>query len=283
MLRISLQRFAQHDSAIFETGSNHQSQVTVINRHSGIAMARRLKFIIAYDGAPFAGWQSQSHRNTIQDELECAVQRVNGKPVRVHGAGRTDAGVHALAQCGHVDVDKALAPARWMEALNALLPPTIRVMRCRYVSNEFHARISAKGKIYRYRIWSAPVLPPFESSRALHIARPLDLNVLKRAATHFAGTHDFAGFAANRGKTEESTVRTIHSVRVRQKGPCVTIEFDGNGFLYKMVRLMVGSLVRCALGKMQIEDVVARLDSSKTTFPRFAAPAEGLFLVRVRY
>jgi len=246
-------------------------------------MTRRLKLIIAYDGAPFAGWQSQSHRNTIQDHLEHAFKRIAGRPVHVHGAGRTDAGVHALAQCGHVDVDKALAPARWTEALNALLPSTIRVMRCRYVSSDFHARISAKGKIYRYKIWSGPVLPPFEYSHAWHIARPLDLNVLKRAAKHFDGTHDFAGFAASRGKTEENTIRTIHSVRVRQKGFSVTIEFDGNGFLYKMVRLMVGSLVQCALGKMKIEEIAARLHSARVESTRFAAPAEGLFLVRVRY
>src|SRR5213596_3797959 len=226
-------------------------------------MSRRLKMIIAYDGAAFSGWQSQSHRNTIQDHLEHAFERVTGKLVRVHGAGRTDAGVHALAQCAHVDLPNGNLPAsRWIEALNALLPSAIRIMRCQYVSNDFHARLSAKRKIYRYRIWSAPVLPPFEYRRAWHIAHPLDLNVLKRAAKHFAGTHDFAGFAANRGKTEESTIRTIHSVRVRQEGPRVTIEFDGNGFLYKMVRLMVGSLVQCALGKMRVEESqVARLDS----------------------
>jgi tRNA pseudouridine38-40 synthase len=246
-------------------------------------MARRLKFIVAYDGSPFAGWQSQSHGNTIQDHLERAFERVAGKPVRVHGAGRTDTGVHAVAQCAHVDIGKLLAPARWTEALNALLPPTIRVMRCRYVSNEFHARLSAKGKIYRYRISSAPVLPPFEYRRAWHIARPLDFKILRTAAKHFLGTHDFAGFAANRGKPDESTIRTIHSVRVRQKGSCVTIEFDGNGFLYKMVRLMVGSLLKCALGKMKIEEIIARLDSGQATSARFAAPAEGLFLVRVRY
>jgi tRNA pseudouridine38-40 synthase len=246
-------------------------------------MARRLKFIVAYDGSPFAGWQSQSHGNTIQDHLERAFERVAGKPVRVHGAGRTDTGVHAVAQCAHVDVGKLLTPARWTEALNAVLPPTIRVMRCRYVSNEFHARLSAKGKIYRYRIWSAPVLPPFEYRRAWHIARPLDLKILRTAARHFVGTHDFAGFAANRGKPDESTIRTIHSVRVRQKGSYVTIEFDGDGFLYKMVRLMVGSLVKCALGKMKIEEIIARLDSGQVGPARFAAPAEGLFLVRVRY
>jgi tRNA pseudouridine38-40 synthase len=247
-------------------------------------MSRRVKLILAYDGAPLAGWQSQSHRNTIQDHLERAFARVVGGPVRVHGAGRTDAGVHALAQCAHVDLaDPNLSAAQWMEALNALLPPAIRVFRCQYVSNDFHARLSAKGKIYRYRIWSAPVLPPFEHGRAWHIARPLDLKILKTAAKNFVGTHDFAGFAANRGKVEESTIRTIHSVRVWQEGPCVTIDFDGDGFLYKMARLIVGALVKCALGKMRIEEVVARLDSGQVGPARFVAPAEGLFLVRVRY
>jgi len=247
-------------------------------------MARRLKLIVAYDGAEFAGWQSQFHRNTIQDHLERAFARVIGKPVRVHGAGRTDAGVHALGQCAHVEVTNGrLSAPRWTNALNALLPPTIRVLRCRYMSNDYHARLSAKGKIYRYRIWSADVLPPFEYRRASHIARPLDLKVLKNAAKYFAGTHDFADFAANRGKPEKNTIRTIYSVRVRQKGPCVTIDFDGNGFLYKMIRLIVGSLVKCALGKMRIEDLAERLDSRQTTSARFAAPAEGLFLLRVRY
>jgi len=247
-------------------------------------MVRRLKLIVAYDGESFAGWQSQSHRNTIQDHLERAFGRITGSPLRVHGAGRTDAGVHALAQCAHVDLaNKLLSPARWTEALNALLPPAIRVLRCRYVSNDFHARLSAKGKIYRYRIWNAPVLPPFEYRRAWHIPHSLDLKTLKATVKQFVGSHDFAGFAANRGKPEESTIRTIYSVRVRQKGPCVTIEFDGNGFLYKMVRLMVGALVKCALGKLRVEDVVARLDSGKIGPARFSAPGEGLFLVRVRY
>ncbi len=247
-------------------------------------MARRLKFIVAYDGAPFAGWQSQSHHNTVQDHLERVFERVTGETVRVHGSGRTDAGVHALAQCAHVDLaNKFLSAERWVEALNALLPPAIRVLRCRYVSNDFHARLSAKGKIYRYRIWSAPVLPPFEYRRAWHVARPLDLNVLKSAAKYFVGTHDFAGFAANRGTPERGTVRTINSVRVRQKGPCITIEFDGDGFLYKMVRLIVGALVNYALGKMRIEEITVRLKSTAPSFARFVAPADGLFLIRVRY
>jgi len=257
-------------------------------------MWRRLKLTVAYDGAPFAGWQSQSHHNTVQDHLERVFERVTGGVVRVHGAGRTDAGVHALAQCAHVDVLKLLPAERWIKTLNALLPVTVRVLRCRYVSKDFHACFSAKGKIYRYRIWAAPVLPPFEYRRAWHVAQPLDLKILKSAAKHFVGTHDFAAFAANRGKSasrtdssrgepEPSTVRTINSVRVHQKGPCVIIEFDGEGFLYKMVRLMAGALVKCGLGKMRVGEITSRLHSGKIGSARFTAPPEGLYLVRVRY
>ena len=129
----------------------------------GACQSRRLKLIVAYDGAPFAGWQSQSHRNTVQDHLERAFERVTGEAVRVHGGGtKVCAGVHAFAQCAHVDVLKFLPADRWIKALNTQLPRAIRVLRCRYVSNDFHARLSAKGKIYRYRIWTTPILPPFE-------------------------------------------------------------------------------------------------------------------------
>jgi tRNA pseudouridine38-40 synthase len=243
-----------------------------------------MKLIVAYDGKGFAGWQSQSHRNTIQDQIERAFERIGGKPVRIHGAGRTDAGVHALAQCAHVDLaGERFSAARWREALNALLPPAIRVLRCRYVSKNFHAGLSAKGKLYRYRIWAGPVLPPFEYGRAWHIASPLDLDVIKTAAKHFVGTHDFGGFAANRGQREKSTIRTIFSVRVRRRGSCVTLDFDGDGFLYKMIRLIVGSLGKCALGKLRVEDLTERLASAQADMPRVAAPAEGLFLVHVRY
>jgi tRNA pseudouridine38-40 synthase len=151
------------------------------------------------------------------------------------------------------------------------------------VSQDFHARLSAKGKIYRYRIWTAPILSPFEYHRAWHIAQPIDLKVLKSAAKHFVGTYNFAAFAANRGKREKSTIRTINSVCVRQKGPCITVDFDGDGFLYKMVRLMMGALVKCAVAKMPIEEITPRLHSGPIHSARFAAPADGLYLVRVRY
>ena len=261
-------------------------------------MPQRLKLIVAYDGAAFAGWQSQSHRNTVQDNLESVFRKVTGEITRVHGAGRTDAGVHALAQCAHVDLaDRRLSTARWTAALNALLPPTIRISRCQYVGQEFHARFSAKGKVYRYRIWSGPILPPLEFAHAWHIPAKLDFDVMKAAAAQFVGTHDFAAFAANCGKSgrrggdtdssrggpETNTIRTIRCVVARRKGPCLTIEFDGNGFLYKMVRLMVGSMSRAALGKLAVDDIVASLRSVRADRARFAAPAQGLFLVRVWY
>lgn len=246
-------------------------------------MSQRLKLIIAYDGAPFEGWQSQSHRNTIQDHLERAFKRISGDIVRVHGASRTDAGVHALAQCAHADVSRKLTPTRWASALNALLPPTIRVLRCQRVPNNFHARFSAKGKVYRYRIWAAPVLPPLEYGRAWKVIPPLDWEVMRSAAARFAGTHDFAGFAANRGQRETDSIRTIHSVNARRRGSCLTIDFDGDGFLYKMVRLAVGSLVQCATGKMTVDNIVERLGGQRSHEGRLVAPAEGLFLVRVRY
>lgn len=247
-------------------------------------MSQRLKLVIAYDGTLFAGWQSQSHRNTIQDQLERAFKRINGDSVRVHGAGRTDAGVHALAQCAHVEVpDRKLTPPRWAAALNALLPPAIRVLQCQRVSEDFHARFSAKGKVYRYRIWSAAVLPPLEYGRAWHVITPIDLGVIKSVASRFVGTHDFAGFTANRGKRESDTVRTIRSAIVRRRGPCLTIDFDGDGFLYKMVRLMVGSLVRCATAQLTVHDIAEKLDRGRSLQARFVAPAQGLFLVRVRY
>jgi tRNA pseudouridine38-40 synthase len=176
-----------------------------------------------------------------------------------------------------------LSSAKWIAALNANLPPTIRIMRCAYVPQSFHARHSAIAKLYRYRIWTAQVLPPLEFERAWHIASPLNLSLIEEAARKFIGKHDFAGFAASRGKPEQSTVRTISLARARKKGSCITIDFEGDGFLYKMVRLMVGTIVQGGLGKMDINEIARRLNSPRRSGPRNAAPAAGLFLMRVRY
>jgi tRNA pseudouridine38-40 synthase len=249
-------------------------------------MRSRLKLIVSYDGASFSGWQSQTNRNTIQDHLESAFLRVCSEPVRVHGAGRTDAGVHALAQCAHVDLShRRYEPKRWVSALNGLLPPAIRVMRCRFLSHTFHARFSAKGKTYRYRIWNAAVLPPFESGRAWHVVSRLDFDGMVIAAKEFCGEHDFVSFSANRGKPETNTVRIIRTVRLRRAGPCISMEFDGDGFLYKMVRMMAGTLVSIGLNKLSPQEIKARLGRPRKAIShgRTAAPADGLFLIRVRY
>jgi len=249
-------------------------------------MGSRLKLIVSYDGSSFSGWQSQTNRNTIQDHLENALRHICGQQIRVHGAGRTDAGVHALGQCAHVDLpDRRYATDRWISALNALLPSAIRVLRCRFVSEAFHARYSAKQKTYRYRVWNAAVLPPFESGRAWHVSSPLDFERMLSVARGFAGQHDFASFSANRGTPQLNTIRTIHAVRLRRSGPCISIEFDGDGFLYKMVRMMVEPLVRIGLKKtssLEIKDRLAhpRKPSERS---RIAAPPNGLFLGRIRY
>ena len=247
-------------------------------------MPARLKLTLAYDGGPFGGWQSQAHGNTVQDHLEKAIRRVVGKTVRVHGAGRTDAGVHALGQCAHIDLpNRTRLPNEWSRTLNALLPAQIRVIRARYVSDKFHARFSAKAKTYRYRIWAGPILPPFEIGRVWHVTAPLDFQRLGSAAKLFAGKHDFAAFAANRGKSETSTERTIHLVRTKKTASLTTIEFEGDGFLYKMVRLMVGAIVECASGKISAQTISNRLSSpSVTNTARMVAPAAGLILVRIR-
>src|SRR5258708_37826913 len=139
-------------------------------------MSQRLKLVIAYDGAALAGWQSQLHGHTAQDQLEKALKRITGQAIRVHGAGRTDTGVHALGQCAHIDfTGDRLTPPQLLAALTAVLPPAIRVLPCQRAPNEFHARFSAKGKIYPYRIWNAPVLPPFEYGTTCHSFQPLDL------------------------------------------------------------------------------------------------------------
>ncbi len=247
-------------------------------------MAARLKLVIAYDGGPFAGWQSQPNGRAVQDEIEKVFRRLTSEKVRVHGAGRTDAGVHALGQCAHVDVpDGKRSPAEWLVVLNALLPPAIRVMRGRYVSPEFHARFSARGKVYRYRIWNDPILPPFEFGRAWHVRAPLDVARMKKAARLFVGKHDFAAFSANRGKPPATTSRILGRLRLGKTGRALNLEFQGDGFLYKMVRLIAGSLVRCGLGQISICDIADQLRTGRAAKTRLVAPADGLLLVRIVY
>lgn len=245
---------------------------------------RRLKLIVAYDGSGFSGWQSQARGDTIQDRIETAFAQVLGQRLRVHGAGRTDAGVHALGQCAHVDLPPTrLEPAVLASAVNASLPAQIRILRCRFVAPTFHARFSSRGKIYRYRLATTPVLSPFEFGRAWHVTGALDVPSLRACVQLFVGTHDFSGFAANRGHPVTSTTRTIRKVTMHRTPSVTVIAFEGDGFLYKMVRLMVGATVQCAQGKRSLSEVRGRLQGVAHERARFVAPADGLTLVRVTY
>ncbi len=249
-------------------------------------MGSRLKLVVAYDGAPFAGWQSQKNGQAVQDHLERAFAVVVGEKIRVHGAGRTDAGVHALGQTAHVELaGRSLDPSQWTAALNNSLDPRIRVLRCRYMPSSFHARFSAQGKVYRYRIWNDRILPPLEVGRAWQIARPLQLETMIAEAGAFVGRHDFSSFAANRGVVEQETERTIRSVQVKRQGRVVTVEVSGEGFLYKMVRLMVGALARVGWDEARAGEIAERLREPQRAWAssRLVAPAGGLILIRVRY
>ena len=249
-------------------------------------MPFRLKLIVAYDGAPFSGWQSQLNGNGVQNHVENAFEQICSNPVRVHGAGRTDAGVHAVAQCAHVELlARRYGPDRWRSALNGVLPSAIRIMKCRFVADSFHARFSAKGKIYWYRVWNGEVLPPLENGRAWHVRDPLDRVAMSAAAQLFVGRHDFASFAANRGAPVADTSRLIQRVQIRYSGSLLLIEFEADGFLYKMARLMAGALVAIGLGKTSPDEIRSRLHRPAQRFshPRNVAPAGGLFLIRVRY
>ena len=246
--------------------------------------ARRLRLRIAYDGRPFQGWQSQARGDTVQDRLEAALaQRGGGGPGPGPGAGGPGAGGPAPGQVAHADV-----PAAWRHdaersraALNAHLPPEIRVLDVRFVAAAFHARYSARGKIYRYRIWNDPVLTPFEIGRAWHLPGALDEARLREGARRIVGRRDFSPFAANRGQPEPDAVRTVRRIAVRRQGALWTLDFEGDGFLYKMVRLLTGSLVRCAQGRAPLSWLDGLLTGQGKT--SFAAPAEGLYLMRVLY
>ncbi len=247
----------------------------------------RLKFLIAYDGRGFAGWQSQAAGDGVQDAIERALVKVAGETIRLHGSGRTDSGVHALGQCAHADVPRGKhAPAVWLSALNANLPPLVRVLRVSRVAGGregFHARFDARGKRYEYRLWNDGWLHPLEIGRAWHVPQPLDVHVVEAAAKLFLGQHDFAGFAANRGKEVPDTVRTITRAAVKRRGPLITLTFEGDGFLYKMVRLLTGTLVRVGQGKADVSYIRELLAAKGKKKTQFAAPADGLYLLKVFY
>lgn len=246
----------------------------------------RYRLTMAYDGTDFYGWQKQPGLRTIQQELEDAFLALSPghTPVRMHGSGRTDAGVHAEGQVGHVDLNRELTPLQLRRALNGRLPPReIRVLTAEPAADDFDARRSALGKEYRYRIWNTEVLHPLQARYRTHVTHPLDIAGMREAATHFLGEQDFCAFSANPSREIDSTVRTIFNIEIVDDGPEIEIRVSGNGFLYKMVRSMAGFLIAVGIGREKPEAVNEIIASKNRTARVETAHPQGLSLYRVWY
>jgi len=235
---------------------------------------------IAYDGTGYGGWQSQPNATTIQDLLEAALAKLEGSPVTLHGSGRTDAGVHARGQIASCALAVAHSPSTLRRALNANLPEAIRVLRVQEVGSKFHARFSAKRKEYRYQLDCSEVADPFLRRYAWHHPRALNIAAMRRAARLLKGRHDFTALAAH---SDRSPVRTISKLTLTATGNLLTVAVAADGFLYKMVRSIVGVLVKVGEGKLTPEQVAGLLKSKQRTPLVETAPAHGLFLWRVWY
>lgn len=255
------------------------------------------KTILSYDGTPYNGWQIQPNLPTIQGTLAQAIHRVTGETVLPQGSGRTDAGVHALAQVASFSLESPIPPANFHRALNHALPPSIRVLSIDHAPPSFHARHSAIGKTYEYRIHPtgsicSPMLAPYVWSCPF----PLDLAVLQQAATHILGTHDFTSFSAvdpdlttrnaelsDDQPTHASSIRTIHQSIWSQHDGLFIYRVTGNGFLHHMVRNLVGTFAEAGTGRIPADSISTILNARNRSAAGPTAPASGLFLVEVEY
>jgi tRNA pseudouridine38-40 synthase len=246
-------------------------------------MERRLRLTVEYDGTDFAGFQLQGKgERTVQGELETAIGRLNGAQTRVYGAGRTDAGVHALGQVVHCTVTWRLPLEKTETAINALLPRDIRIRAAQGAEPRFHARFDATSRTYRYTVLNRPQGSALLRRYTLHEPRPLDVAAMRRAAGALTGTHDFAAFGRPEGPGK-STVRAVTRLDVRPWRDCVLVTVRGNAFLRQMVRAFVGTLLEVGRGRLDAERVRAIRESADRTACPAIAPARGLCLVRVDY
>jgi tRNA pseudouridine38-40 synthase len=264
---------------------------------------RNLRLILSYDGADLAGWQVQPGRTTVQGALASAIGRLSGENVLPQGSGRTDAGVHALAQVASFATASTIPTENWMKALNDILPPSIRVLEVTEAAPEFHARKSARAKTYRYRIQRAAICSPFLARYVWHYPYPLEESAMVAAARVVVGEHDFTSFAAvdpervermAAGENVHTTsvrptnvrptnVRTIFASSWTREGEELIYTVRGNGFLHHMVRNLVGTFLLVGKGTVSLEDLRHILDARERTAAGATAPASGLYLVGVEY
>ncbi len=244
---------------------------------------RTWKLTLSYDGTGFSGWQSQPGRATVQGVLERALTRIEGGPVQVAGSGRTDAGVHAVAQVSSCTMRNPIPPEGLLKALNRLLPAEIRVTAVCEAPSGFHARHAATAKTYEYRIHRGALCPPFAARYMYWHPYPLDEDAMRVAADRFTGKRNFQSFASENRSERDSTVRTVYSSELRREGDLLLYRVRGSGFLYRMVRNIVGTLLEVGRGNLGPGDIDRILEARDRSAAGPTAPARGLFLVSVEY
>ena len=249
---------------------------------------RNLKVTLSYDGADFSGWQVQPDATTVQGTLASAIGRITGEKVLPQGSGRTDAGVHALAQVMTFVTESSVPTGNLVKALNDILPASVRVLEVEEAAPEFHARHSARAKAYRYRIYRESICPPFLARYVWHFPYPLNEDAMGQAAKLVAGEHDFTSFAAvdpERGREDAavSNVRKIFSSSWERLGDELVYTVRGSGFLHHMVRNLVGTFILVGKGTLHVEDVTRILEARNRSAAGATAPASGLYLVNVEY
>ncbi|MCI9635696.1 MAG: tRNA pseudouridine(38-40) synthase TruA [Hungatella sp.] len=244
---------------------------------------KNMALLLEYDGSRYDGWQRQGNTdNTIEGKLEKILERLTGACQQVHGSGRTDAGVHAAGQVANVCLDTDMSEGELRDYLNRYLPEDIKVLQVREVPERFHSRLWAKEKTYTYYIDMDEKSSVFARKYTYAVGKGLDVGAMEQAVGYLVGTHDFAGFCSNK-KKKKSTVRTIKDIRFQVSKNCLSVSVTGDGFLYNMVRILVGTLIEIGLGKRTPDSVKAVLDSRDRQTAGFMAPARGLFLVSVVY
>lgn len=241
----------------------------------------RLLFTLQYLGTRYAGWQAQANATAIQPIVEEALSKIYGAPIRVEGAGRTDAGVHAAAQRGHADVPFDIPLRGLMLGTNDLLPHDIRITAVERVADDFHCRFAAKKKTYRYRIWNAEVADVFHWETYAHVPQPLDDEAMCEPVRSLVGTHDFRAFTVAEPEAT-STERTIEAIDLQRDGPVIRIDVTANGFLRYMIRRIAGSLIEVGRGKLDGGTLLRSLEPVLEP-ARWTAPAKGLTLWDVSY
>ena len=243
---------------------------------------RNLRLLVEYDGTDFHGWQRQPGLRTVQSSLEEAIRSMTGEAVAVRGAGRTDAGVHAAGQVANFTLEARIPEAGLLRGLNSLLPRDLAILDVREVAPDFDARFSARGKVYRYRIWNHLVRSPLEARRTWHCRSVLDLAAMHQAARALCGEHDFRAFRAADCE-RRTTVRVIRRLDLERQGALVTLDVEATAFLKNMVRILVGTLVDLGRGKVAPGAIAHMLASGDRAAGGVTAPPQGLTLLRVFY